>query len=105
MDRILPDDIDPLIHEKVRLSIVSALAVSIELSFNELKSTLGLTDGNLSSHSKSLEGAGYIKIKKSFVGRKPHTTMRLTAKGSKAFNKYLDMLKQIVKNMEKNKNI
>ncbi|MHC4335910.1 MAG: transcriptional regulator, partial [Planctomycetota bacterium] len=62
-DSIKPDDIDTVIHERVRLAIVSALAVAPELSFNELKSTLGLSDGNLSAHSKSLQQAGYITIK------------------------------------------
>jgi DNA-binding MarR family transcriptional regulator len=91
-----PDDIDAVIHERVRLAIVSALAVSPELSFNELKSMLGLTDGNLSAHSRTLDEAGYIVIEKSFQGRRPHTSMRLTLKGRKAFEHYLATLRQIV---------
>ncbi len=91
-----PDDIDAVIHERVRLSIVSALAVSPELSFNELKSMLGLTDGNLSAHSRTLEEAGYIVVDKTFQGRRPLTTMRLTAKGRKAFDRYLKSLRQII---------
>jgi len=91
-----PDDIDAVIHERVRLSIVSALAVAPELSFNELKETLGLTDGNLSAHSRTLEDAGYIIVKKTFQGRRPHTAMRLSAKGRKAFERYVGTLRQII---------
>jgi len=93
---VKPDDIDAVIHERVRLSIVAALAVSAELSFNELKSMLGLTDGNLSAHSRTLEEAGYIVVKKTFRGRRPYTSMRLTAKGRKAFERYLGTLRQII---------
>ena len=93
---IKPDDIDAVIHERARLAIVSALAVAAELSFNELKSMLGLTDGNLSVHARTLEEAGYIVVAKSFRGRRPHTAMRLTAKGRKAFARYLETLRQIV---------
>jgi DNA-binding MarR family transcriptional regulator len=93
---IKPDDIDAVIHERVRLSIVAALAVSAELSFNELKSMLGLTDGNLSAHSRTLEEAGYIVVEKSFRGRRPYTAMHLTAKGRRAFERYLGALRQII---------
>lgn len=93
---IRPDDIDAVIHERVRLAIVSALAVAPELSFNELKSMLGLTDGNLSAHSRILEEAGYLIVDKSFRGRRPHTSMRLSAKGRRAFERYVETLKQIL---------
>jgi DNA-binding MarR family transcriptional regulator len=93
---IKPDDIDAVIHERVRLSIVAALAVSPELSFGELKSMLDLTDGNLSAHSRTLEEAGYIVVEKSFRGRRPYTSMRLTPKGRKAFERYLTTLRQII---------
>jgi len=93
---IKPDDLDAVIHERVRLAIVAALAVSPQLSFNELKSMLDLTDGNLSAHSRTLEEAGYIVVEKSFRGRRPYTTMCLTAKGRKAFERYLSTLRQIV---------
>jgi DNA-binding MarR family transcriptional regulator len=96
IDPLKPDDIDAVIHERVRLAIVSALAVSPELSFNELKAMLELTDGNLSAHSRTLDEAGYIVIEKTFKGRKPHTVMRLTLKGRKAFERYLATLRQIV---------
>jgi DNA-binding MarR family transcriptional regulator len=93
---IKPDDIDGVIHERVRLSIVAALAVSPELSFGELKEMLGLTDGNLSAHSRTLDEAGYIVVEKSFRGRRPYTAMRLTPKGRKAFERYLATLRQII---------
>ena len=93
---IRPDAIDAVIHERVRLAIVSALAVAPEMSFNELKTTLSLTDGNLSAHSRTLEDAGYIEIRKTFQGRKPLTTMRLTRKGRAAFQRYLATLRQII---------
>ncbi len=95
-ESIKPDDIDPVIHERVRLAIVSALAVAPEMSFNELKSTLGVSDGNLSAHATSLEQAGYIEIEKTFKGRRPHTTMRLTPRGHKAFARYLETLQKII---------
>jgi len=91
-----PDHIDAVIHERVRLAIVSALAAAPEMTFNELKATLDLTDGNLSAHSRTLEEAGYITIVKSFQGRRPLTTMRLTPQGRKAFQRYLDTLRRIV---------
>ena len=93
---ITPDNIDAVIHERVRLSIVSALAVVQEMSFGELKKSLSLTDGNLSSHARILEESGYLEIEKSFKGRRPHTVMRLTRKGRTAYQKYLQMLKKIV---------
>jgi len=95
-ESIKPDDIDAIIHDRVRLSIVSALAVSPQLSFNELKSMLNLTDGNLSAHSRKLDEAGYIVVEKSFRGRRPYTEMRLTTKGRRAFEQYLKTLRQIV---------
>ena len=95
-DSVKPDDIDPIIHERVRLAIVSALTVAPQLSFNELKATLGLSDGNLSAHSKSLEQAGYIKIEKTLKGRRSYTTMRLTHKGCASFGRYVETLRRII---------
>lgn len=95
-ESIKPDDIDLVIHERVRLAIVSALAVAPELSFAELKEMLSLTDGNLSAHSRTLEEAGYIVVEKTFRGRRPHTSMRLSKKGRKAFEDYLQTLRQII---------
>jgi len=95
-DPFKPDDIDAVIHERVRLAIVAALAVAPELSFSELKGMLDLSDGNLSAHSRILEEAGYLVIEKSFKGRRPHTSMRLSAKGRKAFQRYVATLRQII---------
>ena len=93
---ITPDHIDPVIHERVRLSIVSTLAMVQEMSFRELKERLSLSDGNLSAHARKLEDAGYIEIEKSFKGRRPHTAMRLTKEGRNAYQKYLALLKSII---------
>jgi DNA-binding MarR family transcriptional regulator len=95
-ESIRPDDIDAVIHERVRLALVSALAVAPEMSFNELKDMLSLTDGNLSAHARTLDDAGYIIIEKTFRGRRPHTTMRLSAKGRKAFERYVATLRRII---------
>jgi DNA-binding MarR family transcriptional regulator len=94
---VKPEHIDPVIHERTRLAIVSALVVAPEMSFKELKAMLSLTDGNLSAHSRTLEEAGYIKVRKSFQGRRPHTTMRLTRKGRQVFQRYLATLRRIIK--------
>jgi DNA-binding MarR family transcriptional regulator len=93
---ITPDHIDPVIHERVRLSIVSTLAMVQDMSFRELKERLSLSDGNLSAHARKLEDAGYIEIEKSFKGRRPHTAMRLTKEGRNAYQKYLALLKSII---------
>ena len=95
-DPLKPDDIDAVIHERARLSIVAALAVTPQLSFNELKAMLQLTDGNLSAHARALEEVGYVAVEKSFRGRKPYTSLSLTAKGRKAFDRYLKTLRQII---------
>ena len=97
---VKPDDIDAVIHERVRLAIVSALAAAPELSFNELKAMLSLTDGNLSAHSRTLDEAGYITIEKTFRGRRPYTTMKLSPKGRKAFTRYIGTLRQIIEEQE-----
>src|SRR5215475_11082401 len=74
-------DLDRIIHERMRLAIVSVLAANEKLSFNELKALLGTTDGNLSVHARKLEEAGYVACAKSFEGRMPKTEYRLTAEG------------------------
>jgi len=89
--------LDRIIHERVRLAIVSALAASEALSFGELKSLLGTTDGNLSVHARKLEEAGYLACKKSFEGRMPKTEYRLTPEGRRAFEKYVDHLEALVR--------
>ena len=90
-----PEGLDRLIHERARLGIVASLAATRTMTFNELKETLGMTDGNLSVHARVLEEAGYIRIEKKFVARKPQTTMSLTPKGEKAFREYVDYLERI----------
>jgi DNA-binding MarR family transcriptional regulator len=90
-------NLDRLIHERTRLGIVSALAVSPSLTFNELKQYLGVTDGNLSVHARKLEDGGYISCSKSFSGRLPKTEFRLTAAGRRALEKYLDHMEALIR--------
>jgi DNA-binding transcriptional ArsR family regulator len=90
------DDLDPMLHERGRLAIVSALAAVEGLTFTELRDHLEMTDGNLSVHLQKLEDKGYVEIEKQFVGRRPQTTCRLTRGGRKAFVHYLDQLEAIV---------
>jgi DNA-binding MarR family transcriptional regulator len=91
------DALDRVIHERVRLGIVSALAVAPSMSFVELKDTLGLTDGNLSVHARRLEEAGYVACDKRFEGRVPKTEYRLTAKGRAALARYLDQMEALIR--------
>lgn len=93
----LAPDLDKVIHERVRLAIVSALAVNPSLSFNELKSLLTITDGNLSVHARKLEDAGYIDCQKSFAGRVPLTEYRLTAAGRRALERYLAHMEALIR--------
>lgn len=93
--------LDRVIHEKGRMAIMSLLAANAELSFTEMKQTLGMTDGNLSVHLRTLQEAGYIAISKTFQDRKPLTTCSLTAGGRKAFAGYIDLLEQIVRESRK----
>jgi DNA-binding HxlR family transcriptional regulator len=90
-------DLDRLIHEKMRLGIVSALAVTPTLTFNELKAVLKTTDGNVSVHARKLEEAGYIACRKSFEGRVPRTEYSLTRDGKKAFEKYLGHMEAVIR--------
>lgn len=88
--------LDRLIHERLRLGIVSALAVNQALSFNELKQLVRATDGNLSVHARKLEEAGYIGCVKTFAGRVPRTEYRLTATGRRALERYLDHMEALI---------
>lgn len=88
--------LDRLIHERVRLGILSALAVNTTLSFNDLKRLMKTTDGNLSVHARKLEDAQYVECAKSFDGRLPRTEYRLTAAGRKALEKYLDHMEALI---------
>lgn len=94
-------EIDRLIHERLRLGIISALAVNESLTFNELKHTVRSTDGNLSVHARKLEDAGYINCSKSFEGRTPKTEYRLTAAGRRALERYLDHMEALIGRMRK----
>ncbi len=89
-------DLDKLIHERIRLGIVSALAVNESLTFNDLKTLLRTTDGNLSVHARKLEEAGYVSCAKSFDGRLPRTEYRLTPVGRQALERYLDHMEAII---------
>ncbi|OLC09043.1 MAG: transcriptional regulator [Gemmatimonadetes bacterium 13_1_40CM_70_11] len=86
-----------MIHERVRLGIVSALAVSESLTFTELKGLLKTSDGNLSVHARKLEAAEYITCTKSFAGRVPQTQYRLTAGGRRALQRYLDHMEALIR--------
>jgi len=90
-------DLDRLIHERIRLGIVSALAVNRSLTFNELKALLKTTDGNLSVHARKLEEADYIVCTKSFDGRLPKTEYRLTTSGKKALERYLNHMEALIR--------
>src|SRR5436190_24246272 len=91
--------LDRLVHERLRLGILSALAVNESLTFNELKKLLDTTDGNLSVHARKLEEAGYVACTKSFDGRMPRTDYRMTAAGRRAFERYIDHMEALVQAM------
>jgi len=94
-------EIDRLIHERLRLGIISALAAKDSLTFNELKHTVRTSDGNLSVHARKLEDAGYISCSKSFAGRTPKTEYRLTSAGRRALERYLDHMEALIGRMRK----
>ena len=89
-------ELDPVIHERMRLGIISALAAREALTFSELKRLLEATDGNLSVHARKLEDANYVVCTKSFEGRVPRTEYRITATGRRALERYLDQMEQII---------
>jgi len=89
--------LDRLVHERIRLGILSGLAVSSTLCFSELKGLLKTSDGNLSVHARKLEDAGYIDCSKTFDGRFPRTEYRLTAKGRRALQRYLDHMEALIR--------
>ena len=88
--------LDRVIHEKGRLAIMSMLAASPELSFTELRDALSMTDGNLTSHIRTLQETGYVALSKSYQDNRPLTTCSLTAAGKKAFANYIDLLEQVL---------
>jgi len=99
-DASAPLDLDRVIHERLRLAIVSALAVHDVLTFNELKAMLDASDGNLSVHARKLEDAGYVACKKGYDGRIPRTEFRLTAAGRKALERYLGHMEALIKRID-----
>jgi len=95
-----PAELDPLIHERLRLGILSALAVQETLSFTELRDLLQTTDGNLSVQARRLEQAGYVICDKRFEGRKPRSTYRLSRQGREALQEYLETLSNLLPDIE-----
>lgn len=94
-------ELDRLIHERLRLGIISALAVNETLTFNELKHMVKTSDGNLSVHARKLEDAGYVNCSKTFEGRTPKTEYRLTNAGRRALERYLDHMEAVIGQMRK----
>lgn len=95
-DQSVAPTLDKVIHERLRLGIVSALAVNDRLTFNELKHLLNASDGNVSVHARKLEDAGYVSCHKSFEGRVPKTEYKLTAAGRKALDRYLSHMEALI---------
>ncbi len=102
--RPTPHELDPLIHERLRLGILSALAVQESLSFTELRDLLGTTDGNLSVQARRLESAGYVICEKKFENRKPRSTYRLSRAGRAALEEYLETLSNLVPDLDRVRN-
>ena len=94
------NELDKVIHERMRLGIISALAANEKLSFSDLKSLLNTTDGNVSVHARKLEDAGYVTMKKSFSGRTPLTEYKITTAGRKALEQYLNHMEALIKAMK-----
>ena len=94
------NELDKLIHERMRLGIISALAANVSLTFNDLKNLLQTTDGNVSVHARKLEEAGYVICEKSFEGRIPKTEYKITGEGRKALEKYLNHMEALIKAMK-----
>jgi DNA-binding transcriptional ArsR family regulator len=93
-------EVDKVIHERMRLGIISSLAANQKLTFTELKNILNTTDGNISVHARKLEDAGYLTCKKSFKGRVPMTEYAITKEGRKALTRYLDHMEALIKAMK-----
>ena len=93
-------DLDKVIHERMRLGIISALAANEKLSFTELKTLLATSDGNVSVHTRKLEEAGYVTFEKSFKGRMPLTEYKITKEGRAALTRYLDHMEALIKAMK-----
>jgi DNA-binding MarR family transcriptional regulator len=91
--------LNKIFDSRIRIGIMSALMVSEDISFNDLKGLIDVTDGNLATHLKTLEESGFIKVQKGFIGRKTNTTYSVTKAGEKAFRNHLDALEQIIKKL------
>jgi DNA-binding MarR family transcriptional regulator len=91
------NELDKVIHERMRLGIISALAANEKLSFTDLKNLLNTTDGNISVHARKLEDAGYLTLEKSFENRKPLTEYKITAAGREALERYLNHMESLIK--------
>ena len=91
--------LNKIFDSRIRLGIMSALAVNDEVNFNELKELIDVTDGNLASHLKTLEDNAYVKVEKGFIGRKTNTTYRITKAGEKAFRNHLDALEKMIRSI------
>jgi DNA-binding transcriptional ArsR family regulator len=96
------NDLDKVIHERMRLGIISALAANKKLSFSDLKKLLNTTDGNISVHARKLEEAGYVTCEKSFKGRMPLTEYAITKEGTKALERYLNHMEALINAMKGN---
>lgn len=94
------NELDKIIHERMRLGIISALAANERLSFTDLKNLLNTTDGNISVHARKLEEAGYLVCEKSFKGRVPLTEYRITTEGREALNRYLNHMETLINAMK-----
>jgi DNA-binding MarR family transcriptional regulator len=94
------NELDKVIHERMRLGIISALAANESLAFSELKTLLNTTDGNVSVHARKLEEAGYLRCEKSFKGRVPLTEYRITGSGREALARYLNHMEALIKAMK-----
>lgn len=90
-------NLNKIFDNRIRLGIMSVLMINDEISYNELKDLLQVTDGNLASHLKGLEEAGFVKVQKGFIGRKTNTTYSITKVGEKAFRQHLDALEQMIR--------
>ena len=102
--RPTPNELDPIIHERLRLGILSALVVQESLSFTELRDILQTTDGNLSVQARRLESAGYVVCDKKFEGRKPKSTYRLSSAGRVALEEYLETLSSLLPDLARVRN-
>jgi DNA-binding MarR family transcriptional regulator len=91
--------LNKIFDSRIRIGVMSILIVNENVSFNDIKATLDVTDGNLATHLKTLEEAGYLKVQKGFIGRKTNTTYAITKAGEKAFRLHLDALEAIIKNL------